>query len=55
MVKQDRIEKCKSVIGVLEKIIDGVAVTYTERLNACKDAIEVLCRNNSKKSRRKIE
>ena len=47
MIAEECIKKCKFVITVLNKMIQGVEVPLQERLDACEKAIEVLCTNNS--------
>ena len=49
MTKQEHLEKCKYVAGVLDKIINGVDVSHADKMNACANAIEVFCSDMSKK------
>lgn len=45
MTKQERSQKCNAIIDVLKKVAKGIEVPLAERINACENAIEVLCRN----------
>ena len=46
MTKEEYLEKCISVADVLAKIIKGIEVSPNERLEACKDAIEIFYYDN---------
>ncbi|MBO4625802.1 MAG: hypothetical protein J5679_00800 [Alphaproteobacteria bacterium] len=43
MAPQDDKAKARSVIKVLEKIINGIDVPLNTKIEACQHAIEVLC------------
>ena len=48
MTKEECLKKCTSIANVLAKIMSGATVSFEERLSACKDAIDVFYRGNSR-------
>ncbi len=53
MTNEESIEKVKLIKAVLEKIIRGEKVDLQERINACQNAIEVLCTDDSNQAKKK--
>jgi len=45
MTEQEQFQKCNTVINVLKRVAKGADVPLAERINACRNAIEVLCHN----------
>ena len=48
MTKDEYLIKCESVINIINRIGNGDYVSPIERLNACKDAIEIFNYENNK-------